>query len=289
MTFLASPRRSALPALLAVAALALGGCQMRVGANVASEGNLRIGVAIVDDDGLFDVFGISCADLDDQADLGEELGGFAETEIDGHRACVAESAPVAPDGNMFRDNGDTYSVVLDNVQGLSGELEEEIPAGTIDLRLSVTMPGSITEYTEGGVLDGTTVAYGLGSVPDTVVVTGLKSGESGQDPVVLADGEQPGGAAAEGTPGAEPSAKATTETATEATTPSLSSPADGDAGSGSMGDDGDSASAGLGSFGAVGVGVVLAAVGGGWLAVRSRRKVGEAAEARAQSGAPGWP
>lgn len=175
--------------------LFLSACRSENTLEVTSDGGLTMTMDMIDDEGLFSGLGMTCSDMESMFGEDLDLDGEGTVNIedistgDDLGCRFTTTAYDAVDGTFLVDNGDSFTLNLtaDDIGGLTQDDLNQL--GSMTFSLSVTMPGPITDASEGGTIDGNTVTYTDVSVlVSEVSITGLKTGSSG-DGGTATDGE----------------------------------------------------------------------------------------------------
>ncbi len=186
MTSIYSRRTKVMAGLLLPVALLLSACKSDNTMEISEAGGLTMTMDMVDDEGLMSGAGITCdmmkSEMGDESDDIIPGGSFDIQDIssgDNLGCRFIMSAPYAVDGETLIDNGDSYTLNIspDDMQDFTEEDMQDI--GTLAFTFKITMPGKITDATDGGTISGNSVTYtDLQAMTSGVTVTGLQAGGS---------------------------------------------------------------------------------------------------------------
>lgn len=173
-----------LVALLLPFALLLTACKSDNTIEVTADGGISFTMDMIDTDGLMQSSGVTCDMMTDMMDDSDPIpgGSFEVKDISegGTLGCrFLISADDAVDGTTLIDNGDSFTLNLTSSD--MGDLNQsDLDAlGPLEFTFNITMPGPITDATNGGKINGNTATYtDPMALENGMSVTGLKSGSA---------------------------------------------------------------------------------------------------------------
>ncbi|MGO1591260.1 MAG: hypothetical protein ACTHW1_00450 [Ancrocorticia sp.] len=175
--------------VLLPAALLLSACQSANTVEITEDGGMTMTMDMVDTTGMMADSGITCDMMQSEVSgEGDDLipgGSFDIEDISegSNLGCrFIMSTPDAVDGEVLIDNGDSFTLNITaddmDMEDFTDEDLEEL--GGLDFTFNVTMPGEITDATNGGSISGSTVSYSDYNILSSgISVTGAKSGGGG--------------------------------------------------------------------------------------------------------------
>ena len=171
-------------ALLLPITMLLSACKSDNTIEITSNGGVNFTMDMVDTDGLMASSGFTCDMMSDlMVDEQPILDGSFEVKDIGqgdNLGCrFTISAPFAVDGDILTDNGDSFTLNMSSADMGGADMSELGGLGPLDFTFNVTMPGPITDASEGGQINGNTVTFTDPAVLESgFSVTGQKSGGS---------------------------------------------------------------------------------------------------------------
>lgn len=171
-------------ALLLPITMLLSACKSDNTIEITSGGGMNFTMDMVDTDGLMASSGITCDMMSDLMSAEEPIpdGIFEVEDIsqgDNLGCRFTISTPFAVDGNILVDDGDSYTLNLSSEDMGGADMSELDGLGPLEFTFNVTMPGPITDASEGGQINGNTVTFTDPKFLESgFSVTGQKSGNS---------------------------------------------------------------------------------------------------------------
>ena len=185
-------------ALLLPITMLLSACKSDNTIEITSGGGMNFTMDMVDTDGLMASSGITCDMMSDLMSAEEPIpdGIFEVEDIsqgDNLGCRFTISTPFAVDGNILVDDGDSYTLNLSSEDMGGADMSELDGLGPLEFTFNVTMPGPITDASEGGQINGNTVTFTDPKFLESgFSVTGQKSGNSSSGTSGSSDNEGSG-------------------------------------------------------------------------------------------------
>lgn len=185
-------------ALLLPITMLLSACKSDNTIEITSGGGMNFTMDMVDTDGLMASSGITCDMMSDLMSAEEPIpdGIFEVEDIsqgDNLGCRFTISTPFAVDGNILVDDGDSYTLNLSSEDMGGADMSELDGLGPLEFTFNVTMPGPITDASEGGQINGNTVTFTDPKFLESgFSVTGQKSGNSSSETSGNSDNEGSG-------------------------------------------------------------------------------------------------
>ena len=172
-------------ALLLPFTLLLTACKSDNTMEITAEGGVIFTMDMIDTDGMMQTTGMTCDSMKEMMGESDPTVGSEEFTVEdisegGTMGCrITVSTDDAVDGSTLVDNGDSYTLNLTS-SDMDGTSMSELEAlGPIDFSFNVTMPGEITDASDGAQINGNTATYTDPTVLESgFSVTGLKTGSS---------------------------------------------------------------------------------------------------------------
>ncbi len=171
-------------ALLLPITMLLSACKSDNTIEITSDGGMNFTMDMVDTDGLMSASGITCDMMSDMLSSEDPIpdGVFEVEDIsqgDNLGCRFTISTPFAVDGNILVDNGDSFTLNMSSEDMGGADMSELDGLGPLEFTFNITMPGPITDASDGGQINGNTVTFTDPKFLESgFTVTGQKSGNS---------------------------------------------------------------------------------------------------------------
>ncbi len=171
-------------ALLLPITMLLSACKSDNTIEITSDGGMNFTMDMVDTDGLMASSGVTCDMMSDLMSGEEQIpdGTFEVKDIsqgDNLGCRFTITTPFAVDGKILVDNGDSFTLNMSSADMGGADMSELDGLGPLEFTFNVTMPGPITDASDGGQINGNTVTFTDPTALESgFSVTGQKSGNT---------------------------------------------------------------------------------------------------------------